>query len=182
MTIRKLLIISILWFTCAAPFAAALQFTPKSDSNISSAATAESGSKGLTGGEIAFWSTFAGMNATFFFLIIAVFGSLRRSPNWSLADALSEEAANQASTVPPVKPVMVASSSRLIALIGLLAILVLYLGFGYCALWMCFVKGKIDIDTKSLLSFLFGGATLFAPYLANQLRDAFSTFAGPPKT
>src|SRR5271169_886657 len=71
------------------------------------------------------------------FLMVAV--GLLRSKDWHLGDAVSEEAGNQPSTLPVgTKPVMVASSSRLIALLGLLVILVMFLGFGYYFLYAAF--------------------------------------------
>jgi hypothetical protein len=76
---------------------------------------------------------------------------------------------------------MVASSSRLIAFLGLRVILCLYLGFGYVSLWDRFFKPEATIDARNLLA-LFGGATMFAPYLANQLNSAFSSYTSPQQS
>lgn len=98
------------------------------------------------------------------------------------AQPVSEEAGNQPNPLPlGVKPVMVASSSRLIALVGLLNILGVFLGFGYYFLYPAFAQGSIDAGAmKGVIYYLFSGAVMFAPYLANQLQNAFSSFAGAP--
>ena len=95
--------------------------------------------------------------------------------NWSLGDALSEEAAFQPKDITGRgNLIMVASSSRLIALLGLFGILTIVLGVGYSIIWNLFVNGSVP-SLASVRSFLFGAATLFAPYLANQLREAFDS-------
>lgn len=117
-------------------------------------------------------------------VLLALISSLRQAATWSMGDALSEEAGNQPNPLPAgQKPIMVASSSRLIAFLGLSVILCLYLGFGYIIMWDHFFNPTKTLDTKTLVTFLFAGATMFAPYLANQLRDAFSSFfpTAPPK-
>ncbi len=93
---------------------------------------------------------------------------------WSLGDALSEESGYQQKEIQKKDDVkMVASSSRLIALLGLLGILTIVLGVGYSIIWNLFVCGNVP-DLAGVRSFLLGAATLFAPYLANQLREIFS--------
>jgi hypothetical protein len=72
---------------------------------------------------------------------------------------------------------MVASSSRLIALVGLIGILSVLIGIGYNLVWSLFVSGKVP-DLKGIGQFLFGMALIFAPYLANQAREAFSSVMG----
>jgi hypothetical protein len=95
-----------------------------------------------------------------------------------LGDAVSEEAGNQSDPLPvDKKPVMVASSSRLIALLGLLTILVVFLGFGYYFLYSAFAGTLQSADMKSVIYYLFSGAVMFAPCLANQLREAFTAFS-----
>jgi hypothetical protein len=96
---------------------------------------------------------------------------------WSLADALSEESSVQPAAHAAKKDInMVASSSRLIALVGLLGILTLVLGVGYAIIWRLFVFGAVP-DLSQVRNFLFGAACLFAPYLANQLSGVFGTRA-----
>jgi len=129
-----------------------------------------------------FWIIIAVVTVFLLFLLLSLIGGLRQSPTWSMGDALSEEAGNQPNPLPAgQKPIMVASSSRLIAFLGLSVILCLYLGFGYVILWDHFFNPR-PIDTKTLITFLFGGATMFAPYLANQLANAFSNFFPPSQT
>jgi hypothetical protein len=98
---------------------------------------------------------------------------------WSLGSALSEEAAVQPQQIKSKDDVvMVGSTSRLIALVGLLGILVMVLGIGYSIIWNLFVAGRSP-DLSSVKSFLFGAASLFAPYLANQVRAAFDQSPAP---
>jgi hypothetical protein len=130
-----------------------------------------------------FWIMIGLITGLLGFLFIALAAGLRHAPGWSLGDALSEEAGNQPNPLPAgQKPIMVASSSRLIALLGLSVILVLFLGFGYMFIWDHFFQPDKTIDSKSVLTFLFGGATMFAPYLANQLGNAFGVLFAPPAT
>jgi hypothetical protein len=137
-----------------------------------------------------FWIIFALITILLGFVLLALISGLRQSATWSMGDALSEEAGNQPNPLPAgQKAIMVASSSRLIAFLGLSVLLCLFLGFGYMILWDHFFNSSKPIDTKTLLTFLFGGATMFAPYVANQVASAFGTFfpssgsqpAGPPK-
>ena len=114
------------------------------------------------------------------FVLIAVFvgfAAIRvgvTHSTWSIADALSEEVETtwldadgkpvlDAKGEPLKATTLKASSSRLIALVGMIAILVIYVGFG-------------DID--KLLWFLVSGGTLFAPYLVNKTSAAFSSMFG----
>lgn len=100
--------------------------------------------------------------------------------NWSIAEALSEEV-----PITPVKdasgailfdkegkpillPEMKASSSRVIALMGMVAILVMYIGFGVFALYTYGMEGKLD-KMDGVISFLMAGLTLFAPYAVNKV-------------
>ncbi len=125
-----------------------------------------------------FWAAFLIM--TFLLLILFAIAALclLRSKSWSFGEALSEEAGNQPSPLPVgVKAVLVASSSRLIAFLGLLTILVIFLGFGYYILYAAFAGTLTFEEIKDFMYFLFGGATMFAPYLANQLQSAFSAFS-----
>ena len=129
--------------------------------------------------ETVFWAAFVIMTLTLGFAFVFTVVGLLRSQNWFLGDALSEEADNQPNPLPPgVKPIMVASSSRLMALLGLLNILGVFLGFGYYFLYSAFA-GTVNLaDMKSVIYYLFSGAVMFAPYLANQLQSAFSSFGG----
>ena len=127
-----------------------------------------------------FWATFSIMTTALALLFLFIGFGLLRSGTWQLGDALSEEAGNQPNPLPEsVKPVMVASSSRLIALLGLLSILSVFVGFGYFFLYTAFAGTQSSFDMNKVISYLFSGAVLFAPYLVNQLREAFTAFANP---
>lgn len=96
---------------------------------------------------------------------------------WSLGDALSEESAYQPKEIKQKSDVILfASTSRLIALIGLMGILAVVVGMGYSIMWNLFVYGTVP-DLSQVRSFLLGSATLFAPYLANQISSAFTPSA-----
>lgn len=136
----------------------------------------------------AFWHIFWTMNvvaaALFALLVGGLIVAAVSKNGWSLGDALSEE-----SSVQPQpseikgrnQVVMVASSSRIIAVFGLSAILALVLGVGYAIVWNLVVCGASP-DLTPIKAFLIGMATIFAPYLANQLREVFSPSNPQPKT
>jgi len=91
------------------------------------------------------------------FYIVAIHGTvgtLRRSNNWSLAQALQENDG---------KP----SSSRMIAFLGLLILMVLYMGIGYVAIWRLLNNEALP----NVNTFLLTGLSLFAPYAFNQLKQ-----------
>lgn len=122
--------------------------------------------------------------AALFFALVAVRQHLGRASGWSLADALSEESdltvldANgqvqlQGNT-PLKKTVLVASSSRLIALVGMLAILALFIGFGVFILWGFAETGCVPSSASEALKFMLGGMTLFVPYAVNKVAGAVS--------
>jgi hypothetical protein len=104
--------------------------------------------------------------------------------NWSLADALSEEAditvpdtSGMPYTVNGVvvkKTVLAASSSRLIALMGMIVILFIFLGFGAFMLWAFANNGTLPASAGDVTRFLVGGMTLFAPYVVNKFSSVFS--------
>jgi hypothetical protein len=120
---------------------------------------------------------------------IAVGNGLAKS-TWSLADALSEEAdltpesptsgapAPAVGAPPPGRPTTVselrASSSRLIALVGAIAITFVFLGFGAVALYK-YATGQSIPDVDNVLKFLAGGAALFAPYAVNKISTVGSS-------
>lgn len=130
-------------------------------------------------------------------LLVITLGLTRRdlikSP-WSLSDALSEEASTNlldANGKPILdgdqKPVMLtlmrASSSRLIALMGLIGIFSLFIGFGLVLLKDFALKGTLP-DSEVLAkiqNYFYTGLTMFAPYLINKAASAFD-FLSPLKT
>jgi len=98
---------------------------------------------------------------------------------WSLRDALSEKS--------PVQPkegaaVPLPSTSRFIALFGLLGTLTILLGVGYAIIWNLLIYHKPPENLSEIDSFLLGAASLFAPYIVNQLRAAFGTSPGERPT
>ena len=135
--------------------------------------------------------------------LIAVLVIRKSLPDdWSLADALSEEVSLQvikevttkgqngvADVVtkeplydkegkPVLAPVLKASSSRLIALMGMIAILFMFIGFGSFALYGFGKVGALPESTDKVVNFLVGGMTLFAPYLVNKFASLFQGLTG----
>lgn len=123
------------------------------------------------------------------------------SANWSLDDALSEEvllpsskkttgkdaSGNDISTEEPfcssdnkpvLIPIMKASSSRLIALMGMFAILFMFIGFGIFALYGFAKTGTIPKSLENATSFLAAGMALFAPYVVNKFATLFQGLTG----
>jgi hypothetical protein len=111
--------------------------------------------------------------------------------SWSLADALSEETEVTARIKvegewqdrldAEGKPITViqmrASVSRLIALMGMIAILLTFLGFGAFALFHFGMTGDMPRGTDDVVSFLAAGMTLFAPYVVNKFSALFDGLA-----
>jgi len=106
-----------------------------------------------------------------------------QSSNWSLADALSEEAdvTPMNAGVPLMngaQPLIIrelrASSSRIIALLGAVTILFMFVGFGTFVLYRYGTTGKMPVDVTDILKFLSGGLALFAPYAVNKISSVGS--------
>lgn len=125
-------------------------------------------------------------------VMVGIFRALRHQ-GWSLANALSEPTrllipdqagwsdsqgdrkavdAAGGSQVRAVE-VMEASSSRLIATLGSVAILLLYLGFGVFALFDFGLTCTLPATLGTITNFLYAGLALFAPYVANKVSSLF---------
>ncbi|MFN4976231.1 MAG: hypothetical protein ACK5GV_13385, partial [Bacteroidota bacterium] len=65
-----------------------------------------------------------------------------------------------------------ASSSRMIATLGGLAILMLYMGFGIFALYSFGLTCQLPASMPAVTTFLLSGLSLFAPYVANKISTA----------
>lgn len=105
--------------------------------------------------------------------------SFQRKNRWSLGDALAEESSCQPAEIHSRDDVvMVASSSRIIAVFGLFGILAIVIGVGYSIIWNLTVC-RAAPDLSGIRIFLVGMAAVFAPYLANQLRETISP-TNPP--
>jgi hypothetical protein len=106
---------------------------------------------------------------------------------WSLSDALSEEVEvtleqdvdgiKMPKFDDNLKPVMVtelrASSSRLIALLGLIAIMMMFIGFGVFILYWFALGYDVSNRLDGILKFLLAGMTMFAPYAVNKFSSLF---------
>lgn len=118
------------------------------------------------------------------------------SSEWSLAKALSEEVevammktnATTGEKEPVMKtnkkteeeePVTIkelcASTSRLVAFMGMIVILLMFIGFGTFALYWFAKTGKMPASIEKVVSFLVAGLTLFAPYAVNKFASAFES-------
>jgi hypothetical protein len=111
---------------------------------------------------------------------------------WSFSDALSEPTevtavGTDASGVrrimldPAGTPVMAtemrASASRMIALMGTLVILLMFLGFGSIALYSFASTGTVPDSMDKVVNFLLAGLTLFAPYAVNKFSKIFESLS-----
>jgi hypothetical protein len=105
-----------------------------------------------------------------FALITSILAILRALRKWSLAEALTEDTGNG---------VFKASISRLIALLGFVVIICIYLGTGCSVIYRILGGGSIG-DLGGLGTFLVGAAALFTPYLANQIKGAVIGVANGP--
>ena len=105
--------------------------------------------------------------------------SKAQASGWSLQEALSEESIFQPKVITQKSEVITyASTSRVIALIGLMGILCIVVGVGYAIIWNLTMFGVVP-DLSQVRSYLLGAACLFAPYLANQLSGAITPSAKP---
>jgi hypothetical protein len=112
-------------------------------------------------------------------LMLAAVGISLATGKWSLREALSEK-----SSVHPKEgaATLIPSTSRFIALFGLLGIVTILLGIGYAIIWNLLIYHKPPDSLSEINSFLLGAASLFAPYIANQLRVAFTSPPGDKST
>lgn len=98
-----------------------------------------------------------------------------RKEQWSLKNALEEEANLPVGTPPiasGVMPVMVASASRLIALVGTIILGTFFIAIGYYVLWqLC--NGQSIQDALNAWSYFLLGTTLFLPYGINKASSIF---------
>ena len=107
---------------------------------------------------------------------------------WSFSDALSEPTEVTATETdsggvkrikldaegkPMIVTEMRASSSRVIALMGTVVILLLFLGFGAVAIFSFASTGTLPKSMEQVVSFLLAGLTLFAPYTVNKFSKVF---------
>lgn len=100
--------------------------------------------------------------------------SLLKTQGWSLAEALSEPSPPPDPAAPAapaiVSPVPFASSSRLIAFVGMVIIAIIFVGTGYYVIYALFNDASnISRNLKSVSHFLMFGGTLFAPYVFNKI-------------
>lgn len=97
--------------------------------------------------------------------------SLLKTQGWSLAEALSEPSPPPDPAAPAIMPpVLFASSSRLIAFVGMVIIAIIFIGTGYYAIYALFHDPlNISSNLKSVSRFLMFGGTLFAPYVFNKI-------------
>lgn len=174
----------------------------------SAVAAAKSAAAAAASAETALTNTWAPPNTLLLYLVpfVAFFGSLiaivairgaLKPTSWSLAESLSEEVPVPVykETIDPNgvktrelvydkegKPVLIpelkASTSRVIALMGLVAILFLFIGFGVFALFSFGSVGRLPPSMSEVVKFLVAGLTLFAPYFVNKFASLFQGIAG----
>ena len=92
---------------------------------------------------------------------------------WSLADALTEQTV--VTVDDPKSPgqkitqsVAKSSMSRLIAMMGMMSILILYVTIGCACVWSLTHTGKFPDSALQGAAFLTSGVSLFVPYIANK--------------
>lgn len=126
-----------------------------------------------------FWAVFTVMTLLVFTLAIAVAAGLMWPKTFSLSDALSAPSPVQPKIDKPADVLLLGSTSRLIAFIGLLGILCLALGVGYSVVYDIIVQNEAPQLTQ-VSWFLGAMASLFAPYLASQVKEAVTHAKTPP--
>ncbi|OIR03575.1 hypothetical protein GALL_144340 [mine drainage metagenome] len=118
------------------------------------------------------------MTIFLFFALVSTTARLKDDKDpWKLSEALSEEASGQLPAAAGTKPALVPSSSRLIAFLGMLALIGVTIGVAYGVLWgLFFDKDLAQLD--KIGSFLTSAAVIFVPYAANQIKAAVAAVAG----
>ncbi|MBV8680387.1 MAG: hypothetical protein JO338_08070 [Aquitalea sp.] len=100
-----------------------------------------------------------------------------KKQGWSLAQALAEESTLPDGSPTPAAgdlPPLIASSSRLIALIGTIVLGSFFVATGYFVLWrLC--HGQSIAQANDAWSFFLAGASLYLPYGANKVASIFKT-------
>ena len=84
----------------------------------------------------------------------------------------SSKVMRDADGTPVALTLLEASSSRMIATLGGLAILMLYMGFGTFALYSFGLTCQLPASMPAVTTFLLSGLSLFAPYVANKISTA----------
>jgi hypothetical protein len=107
------------------------------------------------------------------FVVAAAFGAIvfmLWKGEWSLANSLKEPQPPPAagSATPTTAPVGNDSSSRLIALLGMVMILIMFVSVGLVGIWTFAKTGKADLS--NFQNYFLAGATLFVPYVFNQIK------------
>jgi hypothetical protein len=142
------------------------------------------------------WFIYAVIGVVFVaaFVVLAFIRASIEHSSFSLGDALSEEAqvtvmdkdqaGNQFPRIgPDGKPVMmtalVGSTSRVIALMGALVILVLFIGFGVSVMFYFAAGEGVPRDVDKVVNFMLAGLTLFAPYAVNKFASIFDLIRRP---
>jgi hypothetical protein len=123
--------------------------------------------------------------------LMVIIRALRNS-GWSLADALSEaceitameadaSGANKIMLDADGRPFLItemrASTSRVIALLGMIVILLIFLGFGMFALYAFAETGSMPDSIGKAVDFIVAGLTLFAPYVADKFSKICDNFS-----
>ena len=126
-----------------------------------------------------------------FIIALAALGLVRRSieySHFSLGDALSEEgqltvmekdaAGHDVPRIgsdgkPVTMTVMIGSISRVIALLGTIALMILFIGFGTFVMYYFATGQGVPKDLDKVVNFMFAGLTLFAPYVVNKFAGLF---------
>ncbi|MEX3943310.1 hypothetical protein AB4Y44_27925 [Paraburkholderia sp. BR10937] len=132
------------------------------------------------------------------FSVFKLWAQLNKDGGWSWSKALSDEAIV---SKPPTEPTttvvkdpngtttsettsyepsdyseLTGSTSRVIAIFGMVVILFMFLGIGTVAMWRYAYFGDAQ-NAMDMMKLLFAGVALFVPYGFNQIQKAVSAFS-----
>lgn len=108
----------------------------------------------------------------FFVLILVILNHFHYNLRNSLSEPLRGKDNELVRDDTTKEIIYVESSSRLIALVGLSAILAMDLGVTVMIFYSTLVQTTINLDLKTIGAFLIAQAGIFAPYIANQIQSA----------
>src|SRR5262249_55569665 len=137
----------------------------------------------LSGQITMFWITVSVLLALFVALLICLFRSLKKA-GWNIKEAIGESQPKLLTDLQgnPMKDaqgnllyenVVLASSSRLIAIIGLFVIAISDLLILIVATWVLVTTGKAP-ELGGMSAFVLAQAGIFTPYFANQLKQGLA--------
>lgn len=178
------LVVAVVWPLLVVP---ALGFAAQ-EASVTPPAPASASAAFVALEPLVVWLIILVINLLILYGVRQVVRGLDLDPEWTMSRALSENTVveqthpteRDQNGQPIVLKAPLPSSSRLIALLGMIVIMGIFLGMGDVIIWSLATSGKLP-DLEKAKDFLYAGAALFAPYLISQTREALKAFGSQPQ-